>query len=306
MRGRVAVLGALLFACSCRGGCHQPTDSATDPTASAAPSSEIPTGLRVTELARANDRFQGLGLDASYVYFGAILHGWRRVPKAGGPIEIMADTATRGIPDPRRAYFNDFNSVGNAPTRTTDSATESFSINGAGVYRTGSAVKRADHMEQLAPVTQDPSVGNIARSVLIVDDTNIYWIGGGVSALFSVPRAGGPVRKICSVGSGAIVDDLATIGDTLYVIDIDGSISSIKKNGESSLTLLDNISSKLGPNRNAIWAAVDGNDLYIVSDATESMGAAVTPLGGNRIAVNPNASDPVFDSRVVKVALPAR
>ena len=105
----------------------------------------------------------------------------------------------------------------------------------------------------------------------IVDDTDAYFIGGGVNALFSDPRAGGTVKTICALGASALGVELAMSGDTLYVVSIGGSISSIKKNGEGGLKFLDIISSQLGPNRNAIWAEVDGNFLYVVIDATESI-----------------------------------
>lgn len=286
---RRATLGALLFVGACKHGCRTYIDPPVDMAGSRADaeaSTTTPTGLEITELGRGNDRYQGLAFDARYVHFGAILHGWRRVSKAGGPVEIVADGDPHGISDPRHAYFNDLNSFGNTPTRTHDSETEYFTIDASGVYRNVPAPKGPAAQNTIAPLTPDPSVGNIARSVLIVDDANVYWIGGGVSGLFSVPRAGGAVRKLCGTGAGSVVDDLVSVGDTLFVIDIDGTISSVKKSG-GTLTLLDDISSKLGPNRNAIWAATDSNDLYIVSDATESM------------------QTPTFDSRVVKVALPA-
>jgi hypothetical protein len=286
MRGRVAILGALLAGVSCHGSCASQADSSSGAnlTAAASASAASPPDLAVTELARANERFQGLSFNGPNVYFGAMFHGLRRVPKAGGPIESVAADAPHGIPNSRHAYFNGYPID---ETSTSDSETESFSIKGASVYRTGTAVKTADHVEPIAPVEQNPSVGNIARSTLVVDDTNVYWIGGGVSSLFSVPRAGGPVRKICSLGSGAIVDDLAISGDTIYVIELGGSIDSIKKTGADATTHLGDIGDSLGPNRNAIWAEIDGNFLYVVSDATESM------------------TTPTFDSRVVKVKLPA-
>ena len=88
MRARAAILGALLVTCSCRESSRSSSDSRVDPNAIGAPSSDK-KGLDVTALARAIDRFQGIAFEPTYVYFSAMFHGSRRVPKLGGPIEII-------------------------------------------------------------------------------------------------------------------------------------------------------------------------------------------------------------------------
>jgi hypothetical protein len=143
-------------------------------------------------------------------------------------------------------------------------------------------------MEKIAAVQQDVSVLNVARSVLVVDDTNAYWIGGGVNAVFSVPRLGGATKKLAHTRAG-MGGELAIVGDTIYAINLDGSIQSLKKNGPENQDASYLGRASIGSSINAIWAETDGTDLFIASDSTETM----------------NTDPPVFDSRVVKVSLPA-
>ncbi len=164
---------------------------------------------------------------------------------------------------------------------------DSFSIMGEALYRKGPSVKTADHLEKIADIQQNVSVSNIARSVILVDDTNVYWIGGGVNFVFSVPQVGGATKKLAHVRAGLGVE-LAIAGDAIYAIALDGSIESLKKNGPENQDATYLGAASIGSSVNAIWAETDGTDLFIASDSTETM----------------NTDPPVFDSRVVKVSLP--
>jgi hypothetical protein len=300
MRSSTVLLGFLLVTTSCsescRDGCNPRVGGslADDDAGFDAGTSK----LAVTELARANDRFQGLGLDESYVYVGAMVQGPRRVPKAGGPLEKVGNHGSAGPagkPDPTRAYFNGYPSI--EQTQTVAPGADSFSIDADGIYRTSAAGKK----ELIARSFQDAAWGNVTRKVIVLDDANVYWLETSAAAIFSVPRAGGAAAFVVAA-KGSLETELAIFGDTIFEIDIDGTFTSVKKNG-SDLKFVGSLSYELGPNRNGIWAAVDANFLYVASDATETMGTTATPLGGTRVAIDTSGT-PVFDSRIVKVALP--
>lgn len=280
---RIFVVAAISSLASCRGACTRTSPGASNDGAAPA----LPQ-LQPIELAKANERFQGIALDDRYVYVGAMFHGSRRVPKAGGPIEIVAtsgDIGPAGSPDPRRAYDNGY---GIEPSHTSEPGDTSFSVGASGVYRTTKDGKPTLIARSF------PS--GISRKTLVVDDSDVYWIEPAADSVFSVPRSGGPVRWVREAWV-AIADDIALAGDRIYLVDIGGDLESSKKDG-SDPRYLGNMSTELGANRNGIWITMEGSTLYIVSDATGFGGPSVVVIGE---PMPDNTPQPTFESRVVKL-----
>jgi hypothetical protein len=288
--GRLAaplVVGALsLSACSCSRACA-PAQSQTADEAGAPEG--VPPPLKVTTLAKENERLQGLAFDASHVYFSTLFHGSRRVPKAGGPVEVTSTSgspAPNGTPDPLRSYWNGY---GIEPAWTSEPDGDSHGIGPLGVYR-----KTGGNTQTIA--RSFPS--KIERKVLLVDDTRMYWLEPAASAVLSAPKSGGPVTYVCEAWVPTHVD-LALWGDRIFVLSIDGSLSSAPKTG-GELTYHGTLSDALGNNRNALWASVQDDLLYIVSDATGYWSVPIEP--GKPLPSKP--PEPAFEGRVVKVEMP--
>lgn len=290
----LALLASTIVAlASCRGACARtPTGASDDGGAAASALANFPPPLVVTTIAKANERFQGIALDDRYVYTGAMFHGSRRVPKAGGPLETVAtsgDVGPSAPPDPRHAYFNGY---GIEPSRTSEPGAESFVLGTDGVFARGVD----GGMRKLARSLDSGAF----RKALVVDDQDVYWIEPGADAVLAVPRHGGPVRWVCEAWV-AVHYDLALAGDRLYLLDISGALTSVKKDG-SDYRYLGTLSTDLGENRNGIWIATEGSTLYIVSDGAGTGGPAVIVIGE---PMPTNTPDPVFDSRITKVDLAA-
>jgi hypothetical protein len=247
----------------------------------------------VRTLARTTLRTKRIALDATHVYFTTVLGGSFRVAKTGGEVERLDDASfpPAGVKvEARRAYYS---GLYDDPGRTGFVDGAEYVMDDSGVYRAGIDGGRT-RLARAFPV-------HIERKVLVVGDTRVYWLEPAASAVLSVPREGGPVAYVCEAWV-PVHYDLALQGDRVYLLDIDGTLSSAPAAG-GGRTYHGNLSTELGSNRNGLWVAVEGDGMFVVSDATgyQTGGPMVIELGKPLPADTP---EPKFDGRVLRVELP--
>ena len=283
MRSRSVAMALLLSGLSaCKGACGGESRSNDDAESVAI----VVPKIQLTELARANSRFEALRIGGGFVYTHAMQQGWRRVPIGGGPLENVAGEPS--VPDDRtRAYRGGY---GPEPGATGDEGGEHFVFSDGSIDRIEGDGGRTSIATTFS--THD------GRKVMIVDGDRLYWIEPAAEAVLSVPRHGGEVTYVCEARV-PLEDDIAIVGDRLYLLGIGGDFHSAAKAGSAPI-YHGNITSELGPNRNGIWMTASEGTLYVVSDATESMSMPVVEIGKPL----PPAPDPVFDSRIVKIVPP--
>jgi hypothetical protein len=150
---------------------------------------ELPP-LHVVALARTEVRTQHVALDPTYAYFSTLFGGSRRVPRAGGTVEMVSDTEfpPAGVAlDPAHAYWN---GIPSDPIRTGWVDEHSYGVDATAVYRATLGGPRQELARSFA-------TDGISRKVLVLDDARVFWLEPAASAVLSVPRAGGAVSFVC-------------------------------------------------------------------------------------------------------------
>lgn len=286
-------VAAVAAATGCSRACA-PAAPPEDAPEAAAAAFVSPPPLHVTTLTRSTLRLKRIALDATHVHFTTVLGGAYRVAKAGGEVESLGGESfpPAGVAvEARRAYYSSL-VPDDGRTGVVDGA--QYAVDAGGVYRTGADGGRT-RLARAFPV-------NIERKVLLVGDTRVYWLEPAASAVLSVPRDGGPVAYVCEAWV-PVHYDLALWGDRVYLLDVTGELTSAPAAGGGATTYHGSLDSELGSNRNGVWIAVEGDGMYVVSDA-------IGYHPGERMVIElgkPLATDtpvPKFDSRVVRVELP--
>lgn len=279
-RGKWIVIAALGVV-GCGRDCSQRT---TPPLADDRP-------LEAKVIATGLDHPRMVATDRTHVYFRTVAGEVQRVVKSGGPTERVASSVfpPAGVSLPRdHAYFAGY---GIEPRAAGDPDDALYEIDDVGVYRATADGARQTLARSFACDSR--------RKALLVDDTRVYWAEPAAAAVMSVPKGGGETSLVCEAPT--LHYDLALGSDRIYLVDAGGGMSSAPRTGGAN-QYHGTLTRELGPDPNALWMTVDGDQLYIVSDAT----GRFPPPSGVRLDPSTGASapPPAFDGRVVRVALP--
>jgi hypothetical protein len=199
-------------------------------------------------LARDLERPEGIGLDATHVYFKTIFRGSFRVPRDGGAVEPSPPKW-----DARHARWD---SAGIEPHTEIEEGASRFAISDNHVYR-----KEGATTSSLARSFASRGY----RKAFAIDDERLYWVEPAASAVLSVPKTGGPVVYVGEAWVAVSVD-IFPWKDRLYVLDIDGALTSLPKAGGRAA--YHGLLSDIGSNRNGMWMTADAEGIFVVSDAT--------------------------------------